>query len=208
MKKLNWYKIAVFATIAIVIFLLGRKCGDGGSPVQPGVEVVDTVYLDTTTEVAYIPVPVKVVEPEVVYKTDTLETFEVVQVDTSQVLIDYHRRRYYRDTVSIEYGTAIISDTITANRIAGRSVKTHLQIPVITSTVTVYQPPRNIVYLGFSATGSTQNYFYSIGADLSLKVKNDRIYSAGVNLTRDNQLLYQAGVKFPIRLRGKIYDRR
>lgn len=208
--KVNWYKVAFFTVIAVALFLIIKGC-DGGSLFgwKKGKDTIsvkhDTIYLLSKADTHYVPQPYKVVEYKSVlrYRTDMLELTEIVQVDTSQIVLDYHRRRFYSDTVKIDHGTAIINDTVTENRIAGRSVKTNQRIPVIKETVTIYQPPRNIVYLGFSGTGSKQNFFYSIGTDLSLKTRNDRIYSAGVNLTRDNQVLFEGGVKFPVRLRKR-----
>lgn len=202
--KVNWYAIGFFSVIAAVLFFWGWKCGNA-EKVAPenGVVIYDTIpgKIEVVIDTQYVPKPYKVVQYKPVFKTDTLELTEIVQVDTSQIVLDYHRRRYYSDTVKIDFGHAIINDTVTENRIAGRGVKTNQRLPVIKETVTIFQPPRNILYLGFSGTGSKQNFFYSIGTDLSLKTRNDRIYSAGVNLTRDNQVLFEGGVKFPIRLR-------
>lgn len=209
--KVNWYKISVFAAIAIAIFFFGRKCGSGGSVVaNDTVSVrIDTLpgIIQVVIDTHYVPKPYKVVDKVVETKVVKFDHFKT---DTVYTHPDPHGIKrfmldsaFYSDTVNIDHGTAIINDTITENRIAGRGIKSTIQIPIIKETVTIFQPPRNIVYLGFSGTGSKQNFFYSIGTDLSLKTRNDRIYSAGVNLTRDNQVLYEGGFKIPLKFSKK-----
>lgn len=202
--KTSWLKWAVLAVIAAALFFLGFKCGSGNT--TAGTVKRDTVpgQLKVIIDTHYVPKPYKVIDRQIITNIDTVPVLE--QIDTSQIVIDYHRLRYYSDTVKIDYGSAIISDTVTENKITGRSVKATLQIPVIKETITLYQPKRNIVYFGLSAQGGPQNYLFAAGADLSLKTRNDRMYSAGVSLTRDNQVLYGIGVKFPIRLR--VLDKR
>lgn len=209
--KVNWYKVGVFSAIAIAIFLFGRKCGSDGTVKGTSNDTatvrVDTLpgFLQVIIDTHYVPQPYKVVQYRPVYRTDTLEMddrVDIIYLDTTGIVISY-----YSDTTKIDFGHVIISDTISENRIAGRGVKTNQRLPIIKETVTIFQPPKNIVYLGFSGTGSKQNFFYSIGTDLSLKTRNDRIYSAGVNLTRDNQVLFEGGVKFPIRLKQRVYSR-
>lgn len=210
--RVSWQKLVImFVVIATAIFLLLRSCGGDVFSCNKGRDTVsvrvDTLYLPAKIDTHYVPQPYKVVvyKPVLKFRTDTIEYHDGIDVfylDADSVGAEqYYSVKYYSDTVKIDYGTAVIEDTVTQNQIAGRGVRTTMKIPMLTKTVTLFQPKRNIVYLGFSGTGSKQNFFYSIGTDISLKTKNDRMYTAGVNLTRDNQLLYQGGVKFPIRLK-------
>lgn len=209
--KTNWWKWGALTVIAAALFFWGFKCG--GDNVKAVVHkdtvrvTVDSGYETVVIDTQYVPKPYKVyggINGGIINTVDTV--YQLVQIDTSQLLIDYHRQRYYSDTVSIDHGTAVISDSVSQNRITGRSLKVSQRIPVIKETVTLFQPKRNIVYLGVNVQGGPQNYLFAAGADLSLKTKNDRIYSLGASLTRDNQVLYQGGVRFPIRLR--IFDKR
>lgn len=202
MTKVNWWKWGLFAAIAVWLFLYGRKCGRDSCKVSVDTAAVkrDTFYIPggIVFDTHYVPKPYKV---EVV-------RYEAVknQVDSLIIIENCEGIVHYRDTVKIDHGSIAIIDTIEGNRIAGRRVVANLQIPVIKETMTVYQPKRTIGYVGLNVSGGPQNYLYSAGVDFSLKTKNERIYSAGVSLTRDNQVLYQAGYKLPIRFR--IIDRR
>lgn len=207
--KTNWWKWGALTVIAAALFFWGFKCG--GDNVKAVVHkdtvrvTVDSGYETVVIDTQYVPKPYKVVELAMA-KTETDAVYQHITVDTMAILADYHGQRYYSDTMAIDHGTAVINDTVSQNRITGRSLKVSQRIPVIKETVTLYQPKRNIVYLGVNVQGGPQNYLFAAGADLSLKTKNDRIYSLGASVTRDNQVLYQGGVRFPIRL--KIFDRR
>lgn len=151
----------------------------------------ETVIIDTQ----YVPVPYEVVKSKVheieYFKTDTVEVPVIVEVSEGTA--------YYRDSLPVSHGYAIIQDTVAGNRITGRNFRLNQALPVVKETVA--EKKRTVVYLGLNAQGSKQNFFYSIGADVSLKAKNDRIYSVGVGVTKDNQLLYGAGFKWPVRWR-------
>lgn len=211
--KTNWWKWGALTVIAAALFFWGFKCG--GDNVKAVVHkdtvrvTVDSGFETVVIDTHYVPKPYKVVEYKVDSSGNVNSGNKIPLFDSSQLLQimkDYEASRYYSDTVSIDHGTAVINDTVSQNRITGRSVKVSQRIPVIKETVTLYQPKRNIVYLGVNVQGGPQNYLFAAGADLSLKTKNDRIYSLGASLTRDNQVLYQGGVRFPIRLR--IFDKR
>lgn len=204
--KTNWWKWGALTVIAIALFLFGRKCGSDNVKAvvhKDTVRVtVDSGYETVVIDTHYVPKPYKVVT--VRHISDTVEMPVIVEVVNDSAWIN--QVAFYRDTVKVEHGSVTISDTISRNRITGRGVKVSQRLPVIRETVTLYQPKRNLVYLGVNVQGGPQNYLFAAGADLSLKTKNDRVYSAGVSVTRDNQVLYQGGVRFPIRLR--IFDRR
>lgn len=199
--KTNWWKWGVLTAIAAAIFYGGWKCGSGN--VKPGsaVTIRDTIITpgQLVIDTAYVPKPVKVVVRDTIgYSWH--DTMFISPGPTNEINRVIHKA-YYSDTVKVSYGSVTITDTITDNRIIGRSVNADISVPTVTKTVTLTQPKRAILYGGLNVSGGPQNYLFSLGADLSLKTKNDRIYSAGVSLTRDNQVLYGIGMKFPIRLK-------
>lgn len=169
-----------------------KKKEAGDAPIQ-GVPIYlpgkETIIIDTQ----YIPTPYSVTKKETIMmvKTDTVEVPVIVEVSEGTA--------YYRDSLPVSHGYAIIQDTVAGNRITGRNFRLNQSLPIVRETVA--EKKKNVVYLGLNAQGSKQNFFYSIGADVSLKAKNDRIYSLGVGVTKDNQLLYGAGFRWPVRLR-------
>lgn len=201
MAKFNWWKFGVIAAAAIAIFYGGCRCGSGGKQpptitttqidtlVLPGTE---KVYLDTV----YIPKPYKVF---VSYKEFIKLPGEVI-TDTQWITTE---TRYYSDTIRNKLGAFVIDDTLANNKIIGRNLSATLNLPgptVITETKILETPKKSIFYIGLNGTGSKQHYFYSIGPDFSLKTKNDKMYSIGVSVTTDNQFLFGAGFKIPIKL--------
>lgn len=196
-SKVNWYKIGVFAAIAIVLFYAGCRYGSGGKQLPTVVTKIDTVVGKNLVTIIRDTVYKPKISNVVIHHYDTTKIFEENFCSDTAI---------YSDTISVKYGKVIINDTISENTIHSRGFKIDQTLPptptiVKTAKETITLPKRSIFYLGFSGTGSKQNYFYSIGSDVSLKLKNDKIYSIGASLTIDNQILFGLGIKFPIKIK-------
>lgn len=208
-SNINWWKIGVFAAAIIGIFLFGRSCGINS--------VVKTVGSDTTVKkdsFIYVdrPVPYKITDsfiyvkgfpyPVKVYDTTEGKTI-ILPTDTAAILKRFFDVAYYNDVRSFKRGSVAISDTVTQNRIQGRSVKLLTADTVITNSTTLVQPKRLIVYAGFDLMGTRKNPFFGGTVDLSLKDIRDRMYLLGIGRTVQGNTIYKAGMKFPIRLKKK-----
>jgi hypothetical protein len=106
---------------------------------------------------------------------------------------------YYRDSLTVAHGYAIIQDTVAGNRITGRNFRLNQALPVIKETVQA--KPRNVLYLGLSGSGSKYNYLYSVEGSVSLKVKGGQLFTLGGGVTVDNRFLFRGGIAWPVRLR-------
>lgn len=196
--KINWTLIILAILIGAAFFLLGRcssgKGKQGGAQTVPA-EVVylpgkKTVIIDTH----YVPVPIKGVRKVVEidnFKTDTVEVPVIVEVSEGTA--------YYRDSLPVSHGYAIIQDTVSENRITGRGFRLNQALPTVERTIP--EKKRNVVYLGVSGTGGKQNYLYSVSGDISLKDKRDRMWSIAGHVTVDNRFLIGAGIRWPVRWR-------
>jgi hypothetical protein len=201
-------QLVAFALIAYLLFRTVKACN--GLPTIGRRDTTnvkrDTVVFVVKTDTIYK------IEPEFVgvtntihvptYIHDTLETFEV-RVDTVKAVTaypDYMAVRYYSDTQRLARGTVIIQDSVTQNKIKLRRLQTFGTDTTITNTVTLKQPKRLVMYFGVSGMGSQKTPLFGAGMDLSVKWRDDRIFTTGVILNR-NDIFYQAGVKWPIRLR-------
>lgn len=206
MKNINWWMIFSFVLAVLWGFREGCGCRKGTGDVVGG-PAPEPVYLPGVEKVIidtqYVPEPKKRVPGQAekgTRITDTVEVPVIVEVDNpSQSSKNCEDVAYYRDSLPVSHGYAIIQDTVSENRITGRGFRLNQELPVVRETVA--EKKRNVVYLGLNAQGSKQNFLFSIGADVSLKAKNDRIYSVGVGVTKDNQLLYGLGFRWPVRLR-------
>lgn len=181
----NIYRIILAACVGYILFL--QTCGTRSCP-EPQVKTVtvDTGYIieqfkstwqkpkpDTVIKRLYLP------SPELIYLEQDPQ-FVYQQIDTAAILQDYFARVYYRDTLQTQYGNLVVEDTISQNRIQARRWLTNFSIPTVTKTVTLSQPPRNQLYVGFSGLMGQ----YNIGAEinLSLKTKRDQQYEVGAGL--------------------------
>lgn len=207
---MKWRERLFWGVAFLLLVLFFRACGEGcrifrgKKPTQDTISVkIDTIYVQSKTDTFYQPIP-KIKYQYITRNTvDTLTEFEVRidPVDTAAILAEYYSTYIYSDSIPVKYGHIKIKDTVTKNKIQGRSVALDQHLPVITKTVTLTQPKRTVGYIGFSGLGNGKDPIYSIGADLSLKLKNDKIFGVGIQYGRDNTVFYQGRFALPIRLR-------
>jgi hypothetical protein len=70
--------------------------------------------------------------------------------DTVEVLTDYMRKYAYADTIKIDTNNVVfIHDTVTQNKIVGRSVGLNIQEKTIYITKTITPKDKTAVYFGF-----------------------------------------------------------
>lgn len=202
-ERISISKYGVILIIAVILFMMWRGCrNDGAGKTGPDTISVkiDTIWVQTKTDTFYQPAIVKTkYVPE--YKTDTIETFEYVNVDTTAILKDYLATRYYQDSIAVQYGKVYISDTVSKNKIISRGVKSSFNLPVVKETITIARPPKNIAYLGFETIGNPETIIYGVGASLGMKFKNDKYYGVKALMSRDGNPLYGLEFKIPLKFR-------
>lgn len=205
--RIQLFKYSVILIGIIIVFLLFRRCGDGGGSSNQNDTIsvrIDTVWKESKTDTFYTPEIVKTeYRTKLEYKTDTIETFEYIVVDTSLVMQDYFSRKYYEDSVQVEYGKVYINDTVSENKIKSRGVRTIFNIPTIKETIALREKKRNVVYAGFGAMGSEQSFIEQTEISLGLKTKNDKLYLLEAALSRQGTVLIGGKVVIPIRLNNK-----
>ena len=210
-KTISIRSLAFWGLLILVVLLLLKNCtntlfnGFFGSKTDTISVKTDTVWVIERGDTMYIPIPQKVTNTiyTPLYKTDTLEITEVLPADTAAILNRFYQKVFYSDTQSItDYGKIIIQDTVYRNRITARRLQTDFRIPNTNTTVTI-ERKRNVVYMGANVVGTPLAPLYAIGGDLSIKAKDDRIYTVGAFTTKNGTIYYQAGFKAPIRLRKR-----
>jgi hypothetical protein len=202
MKSAPW--ILLILALGYIFFL--QMCGTGKP--CPGQEVksvvIDTGYIIDQFKSTWqkpkpdtIILPGKKPKPEIIYQ-DGPPTYIMKDVDTAAILQDYFAKVYYRDSLQTQYGTIIVEDTISQNRIQARRWQTNFIIPVVTKTITLAEKKRNQLYAGFSGLfGQT-----SIGAEINLSLKNkkDQVYEVGTGLF-GQQPYIRLGTKFKLSIK-------
>ena len=188
-KLLNFKNIAI---AALVIYILLQWFNPGG--IMPGGR---TIRIDgkkyevikhtiDTIEVEKVKVVTKRGEDIVheVIDVDTLVLKELVNVDTAALLKDYLAKVVYKDTLTLDggLGTIALTDTISKNRILGRTWDAKVKERTIKEELIVKEPARNQVYYGLNAGFNKEDYVSAIGAGVILKTKKDKIYQLGLGV--------------------------
>jgi hypothetical protein len=188
-KLLNFKNIAI---VALVIWILLQWFNPGG--VMPGGR---TIRIDgkkyevlkhtiDTIEVEKIKTVTKKGKDIVheVIDVDTLVLKELVNVDSAAILRDYLAKVVYKDTLVLDggLGTIALTDTITKNRILGRTWDAKVKERIIKEEMIVKEPARNQVYYGLNAGFNKEDYVSAVGAGLILKTKKDKIYNFNIGV--------------------------
>ena len=188
-KLLNFKNIAI---AALIIYVLLQWFNPGG--VMPGGR---TIRIDgkkyevlkhtiDTIEVEKVKVVTKKGEDIVheVIDVDTLVLKELVTVDSAAILRDYLAKVVYKDTLILDggLGTIALTDTITKNRILGRTWDAKVKERIIKEEMIVKEPARNQVYYGLNAGFNREDYVSAVGAGLILKTKKDKIYNLNIGV--------------------------
>ena len=126
---------------------------------------------------------------DIPYETIVEKKVEIpvyVEVDTEQILKEYHTKIIYKDKLVLDndLGTIELTDTISMNRIIGRKWNAQIKERTITDTKIVKELSRNQVFIGLGGVLGNSNIL--VGPQLILKTKKDNIYS--VNVYVDNNL--------------------
>lgn len=187
----------IIVAVLVGIILLQRACN--GSKCPEAVVKTDTQWIavhDTITKEKLIPIT-KVVEhrPAPVTVTDTVFLTEIQHVDTVEILKDYFATRNYSDTNHLEgFGSFIINDAITQNKIKGREIIYDLKFPEITKTVI----ERKNQWYGGIDVGGTKSWI-SFGPQLQLINKKDQEYHLGASYTTENLFYFHLGTSWKIK---------
>ncbi len=190
MKKfLNFKNIAI---AALIIYILLQWFNPGG--VMPGGR---TIRIDgkkyevlkhtiDTIEVEKIKTVTKKGKDIVheVIDVDTLVLKELVNVDTAALLKAYLAKVIYKDTLTLDggLGTIALTDTITKNRILGRTWDAKVKERIIKEELIVKEPAKAQLYYGLNAGFNKEDYVSAIGAGLIFKTKKDKLYQFGVGV--------------------------
>jgi hypothetical protein len=106
-------------------------------------------------------------------------------VDSAAILKDYLSKVIYKDTLLLpdSLGTIALVDTITKNRILGRTFDAKVKQREIKETLIVKEPAKNQVYYGLNGGFNKADVVSHVGAGLMLKTKKDKLYQFGVGVT-------------------------
>ena len=105
-------------------------------------------------------------------------------VDTAALLKDFFAKNVYKDTLRLpdSLGMVAVTDTITQNKILGRTFNASVKQREIKETLIVKELPKTQVYYGFNGGFNKADVVYNIGAGVIVKTKKDKIYQLGAGV--------------------------
>ncbi len=185
-KLLNIKNIAIAVLVVIVLLELWNPGG-----VMPGktIRIEGKKYEVIKHEID----TVDVIKTKVVTKKgddiyhETIVEKEVLipaNVDTAALLKDYYSKVLYKDVLVLpdSLGTVAVTDTISQNKILGRTFDAKVKERTIKETTIVKELPKNQVYFGFDGGFNKADVVSHIGTGVMLKTKKDKIYQLGVGV--------------------------
>jgi len=153
--------ILILALIIVVLFFVLAPTGEGGG--TKVITKIDTITKNITTTKYKKGDAIPFVVLDTLYKIDEVH-------DTTYIVNDYNKIKAYSDTLRINADNNVyIQDTITQNKIIGRSYKANLTEKTITITNDIYHKPKNELYIGL--LGDIRRFDNKIGVGVSLNYK-------------------------------------
>jgi hypothetical protein len=187
-KLLNFKNIAI---AALIIYVLLQWFNPGG--VMPGGRTIridgkkyEIIKHDIDT-LEVIKTKVVTKKGEDIYHETIVEKEVIIPtvIDTAALLKDYYSKVLYKDVLVLpdSLGTVSITDTISQNKILGRTFNASVKERTIKETMIVKEPAKTQLYYGLNGGFNKADLVSAIGAGLILKTKKDKIYqfTLGVN---------------------------
>jgi hypothetical protein len=185
-KLLNLKNIAIALLVAIVLF---QQCGGNKKGTGEIIKVDGKKYELLKHEID----TVEVVKTKVVTKKgddiyhETIvekEVFIPAVIDTVALLKDYYSKVLYKDTLILpdSLGTVDVTDTISQNKILGRTFNANVKQRTIKETIIVKELPKTQVYYGFTGGFNKEDVVANLGAGVLIKTKSDKVYQLGIGV--------------------------
>ena len=186
-KLLNLKNIAIVALIIVILLewfnpggvMPGKKVFIAGKAYEVIKHDIDTIDIVKTKVVTK--------KGEDIYHETIVEKEVVIPavVDTMALLKDYYSKVLYKDTLVLpdSLGTVSLLDTISQNKIFGRTFNANVKQRTIKETMIVKELPKTQVYYGLTGGFNKADVVSNIGAGLLIKTKKDKIYNLGVGVS-------------------------
>ena len=187
MKKfLNIKNIALLLLIIVVVL---QQCGENKTKTGEIVKVDGKKYELLKHEIDTI----EVVKTKVVTKKgediyhETIVEHEVrvpVNVDTNAILKEYYTKVLYKDVLVLpdSLGTVAVTDTISQNKIFGRTFNANVKQRTIKETTIVKELPKTKIFYGVEGGFNKADVVSHVGMGILVNTKKDKIYNLGIGV--------------------------
>ena len=206
-KLLNFKNIAIAALIIFVLLqwfnpgdiLPGKKVFIAGKAYEVIKHEIDTVDIVKTKVVTK--------KGEDIYHETIVEKEVIIPdvIDTMALLKDYYSKVLYKDVLVLpdSLGTVAVTDTISQNRILGRTFNASVKQRTIKETTIVKELPKTKLFYGLEGGFNKADFVSSVGAGVLINTKKDKIYQLGLGVT--NQTTDGTNGGFTPYVRGGVY---
>ena len=204
---LNFKNIAI---AVLIIFVLLEWFNPGG--VMPGKKVFiagkayEVIKHDIDT-VDIVKTKVVTKKGEDIYHETIVEKEVIIPavIDTMALLKDYYSKVLYKDTLILpdSLGIVALNDTISQNKILGRTFNASVKQRTIKETTIVKELPKTKLFYGLEGGFNKADFVSSVGAGVLINTKKDKIYQLGLGVT--NQTTDGINGGFTPYVRGGVY---
>ena len=183
-KLLNLKNIAIALLIVVVVFQQcgGNKKGTGEIVKVDGKKYELIKHEIDTVEVVKTKVVTK--KGEDIYHETIVEKEVIIPtiVDTQALLQDFFAKNIYKDTLNLPDSLGIVSliDTITQNKIFGRTFNASVKQRTIKETTIVKELPKTKVFYGLEGGFNKADVVSHLGLGVLINTKQDKIFHLGI----------------------------
>ena len=183
-KLLNLKNIAIALLIVIVVF---QQCGGDKTKTGEIVKVDGKKYELIKHEIdTFEIVKTKVVtkKGEDIYHETIKEVVIPTIVDTQALLQDFFAKNIYKDTLQLpdSLGTIAMIDTITQNKILGRTFNASVKQRTIKETTIVKELPKTKLFYGFEGGFNKADVVSHLGFGVLVNTKKDKMFHLGLGV--------------------------
>ena len=112
-----------------------------------------------------------------------LDTIYKQNYDTTYIVKDYNQAKEFVDSIRQDSNIFVIRDTISQNRIIGRSFKAKVQEKTITITNNIQDKPKAALYIGIRSDVSIDYNNINHNITLSLKTRKKGLFNVGYGMS-------------------------
>lgn len=103
--------------------------------------------------------------------------------DTTYIVKDYQQVKEFTDSIRQDSNLFVIKDTISQNRIIGRSFQAKIQEKTIIITNNIQAKPKSALYIGFRSDISQDYTKVNHNISLSFKTRQKGLFSVGYGMS-------------------------
>lgn len=200
--------LLILTAIIASLILFPFNCSEP-NPTQVNIGGKKYTVVKTKIDTLIVPVTKTVYKPGSTIYRDTTIYVEIPQIiDTAKILRMYFAKSIYRDTLTFAdtiNGFVSVTDTISQNKIVGRTWNAAFKLKTIREVYYVQQNTRKLFVgpvFGIAVDrlkNQTQRVGY-FGASISYLTANDRLYTVNVGMNTNNFLFTSAAINWKIKL--------